>query len=252
MTDPIAANRRYWERESVKYQREHDDALTRAPMAWGVWRIAESRLKALGPVKARSVLELGCGGAQWSVALRDRGARVVGLDLSTAQLAHARGAAATLPLVQASADRLPFSDNCFDIVFCDHGAMSFVDPHLTLPEVARVLRDGGRLAFCSTSPLRYVCADRDWHITTTLQRSYFGLWEVVDDDDTEGGSIDYCPTHGQWIELLTTYGFVVDALHELRPSSRATTSYPWFVTRDWARRWPAEDLWVTHWRRSAT
>jgi SAM-dependent methyltransferase len=58
-------------------------------MAWGVWQ-PESQLGVLGEVAGRTVLELGCGGAQWSVALARAGARVIGLELSEGRLAHAR------------------------------------------------------------------------------------------------------------------------------------------------------------------
>ena len=45
------------------------------------------------------------------------------------------------------AEALPFADCSFDLVFCDFGAMTFGDPLLVVPEVARVLRRGGRF-FC--------------------------------------------------------------------------------------------------------
>ena len=37
-------------------------------------------------------------------------------------------------LTCASAERVPFRDASFDLVFCDHGAMSFCDPDRTVPE----------------------------------------------------------------------------------------------------------------------
>ena len=40
------------------------------------------------------VLELGCGAAQWSIALARRGARPVGLDLSESAIRHGRAVAA--------------------------------------------------------------------------------------------------------------------------------------------------------------
>ncbi|MGI9184330.1 MAG: RNA polymerase sigma factor [Solirubrobacteraceae bacterium] len=43
------------------------------PDAWGVWQRPESELNVLGDVAGRDVLELGCGAAQWSIALRERG-----------------------------------------------------------------------------------------------------------------------------------------------------------------------------------
>ncbi|MGE0879222.1 MAG: class I SAM-dependent methyltransferase [Acidimicrobiia bacterium] len=243
-SDPVRSNRRYWEREAAAYQADHSKGLMRSPMAWGIWRIPESQLRALGDIRGCDVLEYGCGGAQWSIALRSHGARVVGLDIAMGQLSHARSLSTDVALVQASGDATPFADGAFDVVFCDHGAMGFIDPRRTLPEVRRLLRPGGRLAFSLTSPLRFMCADDDWQITETLQRGYFDLWQIDDPVDDDAGSVDFSPTHGQWIELLRDHGFTVDALHELRPRARARTTYDWFVPLAWARKWPAEDLWV--------
>ena len=101
-------------------------------MAWGVWQIPEAELRVLGDVRDRDILEFGCGAAQWSIALAQAGARPVGLDLSERQLEHARTlmarAGVDFPLVHASAEAVPLPDASFDIVFCDHGAMTFADP----------------------------------------------------------------------------------------------------------------------------
>jgi hypothetical protein len=35
---------------------------------------------------------------------------------------------------------------------------------------------------------------------------------------------------------------VIEDLIELRPSETATTRYP-FVTLEWSRRWPCEEVW---------
>ena len=83
-------NRTFWETTSAEYQTEHADELEAAPLAWGTWRIPESEVGALGDLAGLDVLELGCGGGQWSIALARLGVRVTGLDLS-ARAARARG-----------------------------------------------------------------------------------------------------------------------------------------------------------------
>jgi hypothetical protein len=45
-----------------------------------------------------------------------------------------------------------------------------------------------------------------------------------------------------WIRLLTRCGFEVEDLVELRPPETAVTRYP-FVSLEWARRWPCEEVW---------
>jgi hypothetical protein len=57
--------------------------------------------------------------------------------------------------------------------------------------------------------------------------------------------VEYHPTHGDWIRLLRERGFELEALHELQaPEERATHTFYDFVTVEWARKWPCEDLWV--------
>jgi len=212
-------------------------------VAWGVWRIPEDELGALGPLHGARVLEYGCGGGQFGLGLAARGAEVVGIDLSGAQLGHALRLASDrglrFPVAVADGERLPFGDAAFDVVFCDHGAMSFCDPDHSLPEVARVLRPGGRLVFCVSSRLRFVCCDEAWEPGPALVRDWFGDPRLDD-----GQSVDFAPSPGEWITRATRSGLAVVALHELRPPTDATSSYPWFVGLDWARRWPAEELWV--------
>lgn len=239
----VRRNRANWNREADDYQREHGSQLNRFDRpAWGTWGIPESELDILGDVDGKRILELGCGGGQWSIALARRGARPVGLDLSIRQLAHAGRLAAEasqpVPFVNANAERTPFADESFDIVFCDHGAMTFADPYLTVPEVARLLRPGGAFAFNIASPLIWLCwGDGEQPPGPELLRSYFGLrratWETV----------EFQLAYGDWIRLFRSNGFEVLDLVELRPPTRPRTTYPDFAPVGWARRWPAENIW---------
>jgi len=246
--DAVARNRRAWNRFAADYQARHGAVLDATALAWGCWRLPESELRILGDLEAlrgRRVLELGCGAAPWSLALRRRGVDVVGMDLSEAQLSHARQAArergSELPLVHADAERLPFGDERFDLVFCDHGATSFTRPERSVPEAARVLRPGGRLAFCMSTPLRDCCIDPDRDVVTpTLYVDYFGLHALEDEAD---GSVCYQLPYGAWIRLFRSSGLEVEDLVELRPPEGAGTSYEDYAPLAWARRWPAEHVW---------
>jgi len=241
--DPVSTNRGYWNRESAEYQKLHGDSLTRTARAWGVWRIPESELDALGEVAGKDVLELGCGAAQWSIALAEDGARVVGMDLSDEQLSHARTgiaeAGARVPLVHAPAQRLPFRDESFDLVFCDHGAMSFADPRETLPEAARVLRPDGLLSFCMPTPWLWVAWD--WDADALSDRLHADYFELGPQPVPEG-YFEYQLPYGEWIRLARAAGFEVEDLIELRPPEEATSTYD-LVSAEWARRWPAEHIW---------
>jgi SAM-dependent methyltransferase len=209
-----------------------------------VWQLPESELQVLGDVRDKDVLELGCGAAQWSIALHALGARVIGLDNSSAQLEHARTlmarAGADFPLVHSGAEATPFADASFDIVFCDHGAMAFADPHRTVPEAARLLRPGGLLAFSMNTPI----LDLAWplgadHPSERLLLDYWDLHVL----EGPGEPVEFQLPYGAWIALFRENGFVVEDLIELRPPTDATSSYRDAQDRAWARRWPMEHIW---------
>jgi SAM-dependent methyltransferase len=245
VSDHELRNREFWDADADDYQAEHADDLATA-RSWGVWRIPEAELGLLGDVGGLDVLEYGCGGAQWSVALTDDGARVVGLDQSRGQLRHARAlvdeSGRHVPLVCASGEAVPLADASFDLVFCDHGAMSFCDPDRSVPEVARLLRPDGRLVFSHATPWPYLAWNfKRERVTRKLRRSYFGMRRF--DDGGRQGTVDFQLPYGEWIRCFRRHGFAVDDLVELRAPKQARTSFEDFDAR-WARRWPAEQVWV--------
>ncbi len=102
--------------------------------------------EALGPVEDREILEIACGTGRFSVMLAERGATVVGLDVSGPMLTQGREKArqtelsGQLDFMRGDAGRLPFPDDHFDAVF----AMRFFHladtPHSFLTEMRRVSR----------------------------------------------------------------------------------------------------------------
>ncbi len=71
-------NRELWNAKSDSYQAAHGTNLSEKALAWGVWRIPESEIHVLGAVEGRDILELGCGAAQFTLALAEAGARRLG------------------------------------------------------------------------------------------------------------------------------------------------------------------------------
>lgn len=101
-------------------------------------------------------LDVGCGTGR-NLPLYRGGVMVVGLDPARDPLRRARRRAPHVPLVQASAEALPFRDHVFDTVVSGLVFCSVPDPDRGLAEVRRVLRPDGTLRM-----LEHVRSRRPW------------------------------------------------------------------------------------------
>lgn len=207
----------------------------------------ETELHVLPEVDGLDVIELGCGTAYVSSWLARRGARVVGLDNSAAQLATARRYQAEFgldfPLIHGNAEHVPLADGSFDVVISEYGACLWCDPYLWIPEAARLLRPGGRLIFLTNgivAVLTFPELEADGPAGTTLLRDYFGLHRIRWADSP---GVEFHLGHGDWIRLLRATGFDVEDLIEMRPGEGAVTDHSDIATLEWARRWPCEEIW---------
>ena len=108
------------------------------------------------PRPGERVVDVACG---TGIVARIAAARVgptgavVGVDLNPGILSVARSVVATdsrfggpLQWQEASADKLPFPDRSFDVVYCQLGLQFFADRPAALREMRRVLGAEGRLA----------------------------------------------------------------------------------------------------------
>jgi ubiquinone/menaquinone biosynthesis C-methylase UbiE len=106
----------------------------------------------LGDCPGGRALDIGTGPGFALRLLRERGLKVVGMDLSREMLVHAGRTAGPVPLAEGSVERLPFSDASFDVVTC-LGVLEYVwDLGAALGEMHRVLRPGGRLIVSMLNP----------------------------------------------------------------------------------------------------
>ena len=241
----VASNRAVWDRQASEWVPGGRRAGADPEMRWGIWQIPERELRAVPPVNGRDVIELGCGTAYWSAWLARRGARVVGLDNSAAQLATARVLqrehALPFPLVHADAEQLPFRRERFDVAISEYGAAIWCDPYRWIPEAARVLRPGGELVFMRNSILFSLCApDSVAPAGDHLLRGYFDDLPRI--EWTDDGAVNFSLGVGALIRLFRESGFDVLDCIDVRPPAGATTRFK-YVTPAWARRWPSEEIW---------
>lgn len=245
--DYVPRNVEVW----TKSNAEHTDlrareAWAREEINWGIFSIPESQVNVLGDVAELDVVELGCGTAYFSAWLAKRGARPVGVDPTPAQLATARemqeAFGLEFPLVEGVGEAVPLPDAAFDLVLSEYGASIWADPYRWIPEAARLLRPGGRLVFLRNSTLVVLCQTLEPPVGETLHRPQRGLHRIEWPDT---GETEFHLAHGEWIDLLHANGFDVERLIELyAPEDAVTHSYYDYVTPEWARKWPAEEIWA--------
>lgn len=219
------ANRAWWDAETTDYHAEHGDFLgAGAPGGDFVWcpeNLRESDAHLLGDVRGKTVLEIGCGSAPCSRWLAVQGADVVATDLSRRMLGYGLAAMALfdetpVPLVQATAEALPFADATFDIAFSSFGAVPFVaDSGRVMAEAARVLVPGGRWVFSINHPMRWMFPDDPGPDGLTVAIPYFNRtpYSEVDAD----GTITYVEHHrtiGDRVREIRSAGLILDDIVE--------------------------------------
>jgi SAM-dependent methyltransferase len=169
----------------------------------------------------------------------------VGVDVTPAQLATARRmmieTGIEFPLVEADAAVTGLPDASADLVVSEYGASIWVDPYRWIPEAARLLRTGGRLAFLRNSTLVILCSDDDVPAKERLIHAQFGMHRFEWPD----GGVEFHLPHGEWIGLLRANGFEIERLIEIQaPVDAETHHYYSYVTAEWAKKWPCEEIWV--------
>ncbi len=124
------------------------------PAVFGVW--APILVELAQPRPSERVLDVACGTgivARIAATRVGPGGTVVGIDLNPGMLSVARSvvspdprSAEQLQWQEASADKLPFPDGSFNVVYCQLGLQFFPDRPAALREMHRVLGAEGRLA----------------------------------------------------------------------------------------------------------
>jgi SAM-dependent methyltransferase len=146
---------RYWNGrvDPVDWKRRGTPGVDRPQLAAAAFRTPETiaAIAGLGDLRGRRLLEIACAQGYGSIDLAGLGADVTGIDLAERRCAIAGRAAGALPTARrprfcaARAERLPFADGAFDLVFC-RDVLMYADPTAVLHECHRVLVPGGRAA----------------------------------------------------------------------------------------------------------
>jgi SAM-dependent methyltransferase len=232
-TDNAAA----WDRHSAAYQAGAQLPTDVAHYGPDIGTEADYRL--LGDLKGKRVLELGCGGAQCSIAFAKQGAIAIGVDFSSEQLAFARrlcdrenvkvelrlGDLADLAFARAESIDLVFSAYAFGYV---------EDLGRVFRQVHRVLKPGAPLVFSLPHPA-YDMIDDDSDQPLLIRRSYFDRTPI--DYEHNGISFtDYRHTMADLYMGLLRANYRVDAIIEPEPQTTGPRSQHWRETYKYVPR----------------
>jgi len=212
----------WWEATAVYFQDEYDHPIA---IDYGVGAGRESDLDLLGDLDGADVVELGCGGAQCGIAMAKHGANVVGVDLSSEQLSHARKLCAEhevdLELVQGDVtDVSMLAADGFDVVFSANAYQWVSDLDAAFGEARRLLRDDGIFVLSLPHPV-YQQVDPETH---EVAGSYFATGRRA--EDVQEMDIDMVTYHHTVADIhgaLRDAGFHVDQL--LEPGSSDPDDY---------------------------
>ena len=118
---------------------------------------SDEALDWLIPEKAADVLEIGAGTGILTRLLADRVAHLTAVEPDERMRAVLDAGDARVEVLAGQAEELPAATSSVDLVIAQ-SAWHWVDEERAVPEVARVLRPGGRLSLVWTGPDRSV----DW------------------------------------------------------------------------------------------
>lgn len=223
-TDNAAA----WDRHSAAYQARAQ--LPTDVAHYGPDIANEAELKLLGNLEGKRVLELGCGGAQCSIAFAKHGATAIGVDFSAEQLAFARrlaeregvrielreGDLADLAFLRAETIDLAFSAYAFGFV---------EDLGRVFRQVHRVLKADAALVFSLPHPA-YDLIDDDSEEPLLIRRSYFDRTPI----NYEWNGIEFTDYHHTIEDLFSALlrsGYRVDTVLEPEPNPSGPRSQHW-------------------------
>jgi ubiquinone/menaquinone biosynthesis C-methylase UbiE len=248
LPDYAEINRKAWGKLSERFAKAGHRSWSTPNITWGIWNIPETELHALGDLerwRGKDAIELGCGTAYFSAWLAKLGMNPTGIDITPEQLANARKYqkefGIDFPLIEGSAEEVPLPDASFDLALSEYGASIWCDPHKWIPEAARLLRPGGKLVFLRNSPIYQLCAVAEGPAEDKLVRDWFGMCRI---DWEAEGQVEFSLPTGQMIRLLRANGFEIEDLIEIQAPEEAPESNFEYVTKEWSRRWPSEEIWV--------
>ncbi len=217
----ITTNKQAWNAHAARYFKQSNFSYD--VIDYGDPRCdTEETLHLLPNVSGKTVLELGCGSGHIGIALAKRGAQVIGVDISSAQLQIAQQKAqehgVTVQHIESAIETFDFTSIApVDLVISVCALQYVSDLPRVFAHIYTALTPSGVFVFSTNDPVFFSVAARFLWDDPEPQQAYFyngsETWKWEDGDDysftTYRHPIDF------YINTLTTVGFSIERVHEL-------------------------------------
>jgi ubiquinone/menaquinone biosynthesis C-methylase UbiE len=164
----------------------------------------------LDGIASGRALDAACGTGRLTRMLLDHGHDVTGVDASEAMLERARVNASEASLHRGSLLHLPFPDASFDVVCCGLALTHVLLLQPAIEELARVLREGGRLLLSDVHPVA----------VATGSHAFFRY-----PDDSRGVVRNELHWHGEYLDAFASAGLRVRRCLEPRFSQSVLEAF---------------------------
>ena len=231
--------RREWDIASNAYA----DAQERGLDYYRLNFFGPAMVDACGDVTGLEVLDLGCGAGYFSRQMAEKGAtKVIGVDISPNQLAHARRLEEQerlgIEYIEDDAASVIYNlpEASFDLVTACVSLVDMPDPGRVIRGAYRVLQDRGRLVFTNTHPVtdtktREWVRDADGNKIALEIGDYFDESPIVFNWISERYKYPFQTTGNSytlesWMRWLINAGFVIEDFIEPNATDEAIAEWP--------------------------
>ena len=208
--------------------------------------IKPNLLRVLGDVRGKRVLDVACGEGFFSRALHSAGAIVTGADIAPELIKIATQIGPSdITYIVAPAERMPLSDESFDMAVCVLALQNIKNLSGTLAQVARVLKKGGEFVVVLNHPCFRILRDSSWGFDNATNTQFRRLDRYLSESSHEiqmhPGSASGVTTMSYhrplqlYMKELAKHGFVLVALEEWI-SNRVSERGPKAEAEDRARK----------------
>jgi SAM-dependent methyltransferase len=123
----------------------------------------------------KAALDVGCGEGRFCRMLKQHGIEVTGVDPTHELIEAARARDTDSVYLDGSAERLPFSNNTFDLVVSYLSLIDIPNIEEAIQEMARVLVPGGALLIANLNAFNTACVDTGWIKDSAGRRLYYPI-----------------------------------------------------------------------------